>query len=193
MQRTGKTTFVIDIIKRLYKKKRCISILKDDMEEAYYDSMFTKLDLSKQTDIDKLSTAKNGAFVILWEKKETFPILLKLATEKKLTNWVLNLDDANTYYHPVPEDSLKDLSRRRRQYSVDVFASSHGWSQVPVFLFDYVTHYSLFATKEKSIYSREDLITNFEEVKAVGDYVNMQHRIGKTHTKIIIDQFGTPN
>jgi hypothetical protein len=122
----GKTERLIAHIRLRVTKNadRVIVIDPDGGEDKW--NQFLRVD-----DINKLESNPNfkGVVVIPWEEGITFKLLRKWAESKKLTNYIMVLDDVNAYATPRPEDDMLYFLRRKRQAGVDVFTTAHSWME----------------------------------------------------------------
>lgn len=124
---SGKTERQIALIKkRVAAGDRAIIVDPEGAEDAWSEFVRVK-------DADTLRKHPNfkGAVVIEWKKNYTFKILRELAEKKQLTNYMLVLDDPNTYATPDPEEDLRYFLKRKRQAGVDLFTTAHSWMEVP--------------------------------------------------------------
>lgn len=122
---SGKTQRLIGHIKnRVGKGDRAIVIDPDGGEDAWTEFLY--LD-----DVKKLEKNLNfrGVVVIPYVKGHTFKWLRKWAEEKKLINYMLVLDDLNTYGVPDPEDDIRYFLKRKRQGGIDVLTTAHSWME----------------------------------------------------------------
>lgn len=194
MQGVGKTSTTMKKLKDEATRVRVLNVLFDDQEEAFHDPTIKTIDLNSNADCLAFLKAKNGMFKVEWQKDKTFSRLLQLVNLKPmpLKHFILNMDDANAFFMPKPEDALAAILKRRRQYKVNIYASAHGFKQVPVTAFDYLSHYLLFATAGNGLHARKENVHDYEGLKQCVDLVNSKYQQGFKHTKIYIDKFGKP-
>lgn len=124
---SGKTQRQIAHIRaRVKAGDRAIVIDPEGAEDAW--SQFLRL-----PDVESIRKKPNfkGVVVIPWKKNHTFKVLRELAEQKKLTNYMLVLDDPNTYATPDPEEDLRYFLKRKRQAGADLFTTAHSWMEVP--------------------------------------------------------------
>jgi hypothetical protein len=124
---SGKTQRQIAHIKaRVAAGDRAIVIDPEGGEDAW--NQFIRINDPEQ--LRKFLNFK-GVVVVPWVKGQTFRILRELAESKKLTNYMMVLDDPGVYAVPDPEDDLRYFLKRKRQGGIDFFTNSHSWMEVP--------------------------------------------------------------
>ena len=122
---SGKTSRLIAHIKsRVSKGDRAIVIDPDGGEDAWNEFVNLK-------DVKQLENHFDfkGVVVVPYKKNHTFKHLRKWAEQKKLIDYMLVLDDLNTYGVPDPEDDLRYFFKRKRQGGIDFFATAHSWME----------------------------------------------------------------
>jgi len=136
---SGKTQRQIAYIKaRVKAGDRAIVIDPEGAEDAW--SQFLRL-----PDVESIRKKPDfrGVVVIPWKKDHTFKVLRELAEQKKLINYMLVLDDPNTYATPDPEDDLRYFLKRKRQAGADLFTTAHSWMEVPAAFCRFVDYWSI--------------------------------------------------
>lgn len=156
---TGKTTF----IKRNFveKSKRRVLIIDPRCKERAWHQ-YKRLDLE---DLTQLRTFKG---IRLADANESYHIAL---IEENYTNGVLVMDDFSFYIENNMPQSLRQLLIRRRQSGLDIFAMTHGFTDVPPKFVKYLTHFIVFKTLD-SPRAHRDKIGNFDEFIKVVHTVN---------------------
>ena len=117
---------IAHIMARVGKGDRAIVIDPDAGEDAW--NKFLRL-----KDVAQLEKKFNfkGVVVVPYIKGHTFKKLREWAEAKKLINYMMVLDDLNTYGVPDPEDDIRNFLKRKRQGGIDVFTSAHSWMEAP--------------------------------------------------------------
>lgn len=141
--RSGKTTLLIALIKKIVAKGgRVLVVDPDGAEDAWDDPEFTRFE-----DITQVPDSFTGVAVVYFSGKEahgtpTFPHIQSKLDKRANNNvrgaWTATtfvLDDANVYARGALEDSLEWLLLRKRQYGCDIYATGHSWGEMsPMFL-----------------------------------------------------------
>lgn len=188
---SGKTTRQIDMIKKRVKAgDRAIIVDPEGAEDAWSQFLRVK-------DVEVLAKHPNfkGAVVIPWKKNHTFSVLRELAEKKKLTNYMLVLDDPNTYATPDPEEDLRYFLKRKRQAGVDLFTTAHSWMEVPAAFCRFIDFWEIgpasgSASERQNIFGRA-AAANLDkwQLKANQDKIRAK-KAGKHHRFYGCDKFG---
>lgn len=181
--RCGKTTFLLNTINDLVKNgDRALIIDPDGAEPAWF-----KFPIIEKSSFDP---EFKGIKVMQYEDDETFDFLLDQMQTGKLKNLNLVLDDANVYAESHIEQPLKTILRRKRQYMVDIWATAHGYTDVPPKFFTFITQYVLFETSDE-IDRRKKEIPSFEKHLEIKRRVDLTNK--KTpYYKEFFNKYGEP-
>lgn len=87
-----------------------------------------------------------GVLCIEQEEKVTFPYLYQLFKDEELKGLNLILDDP-VYAEEYCEKELIRILKRKRQYDIDIFSTSHSYDEVPPKFFSFITIFSLGYTE----------------------------------------------
>jgi hypothetical protein len=137
----GKST---DLEKVINSKanERFLVIIPDTSEPLWH-----KYPLINGDDIEEeFNPDFEGVLCVEQEEKLTFPYLYKLFKEEKLKGLNLILDDP-VYAEEYCEKELVRILKRKRQYDIDIFSTSHSYDEVPPKFFSFITIYSLGYTE----------------------------------------------
>jgi hypothetical protein len=164
---SGKTYKLIQLLRaRVAKGDRAIVIDPDGAEDAW--DQFTRYD-----SVADVPDNFKGIVVVEYHEGKTFSNIYARCTAKKLKNFMLVLDDPNIYSLPSPEDELANLLRRKRQYSMDILTTSHGWSECPQAFLRFIDIYILGPTdsspRERSALLGRTVMTRHERWKLLVD------------------------
>jgi len=180
----GKTTKLIDIIKRrVAKGDRALVIDPDGCEEAWDQ-------FKRYESVTQVPENFRGVAVVEWEEGITFENIRKRCMGRdakgndlkgaKWGNFMLVLDDPNTYAHPNVEDALQNILRRKRQYGLDIWTTAHGWGECPQGFLRFIDVYILGPTsatpKERaSLLGDRDVVNRHLAAKRKVDDFKKQH------------------
>ncbi len=188
---SGKTERLINLIKmRVKNGDRAIIVDPEGAEDAW--SQFVRV---KDAENLKNHTDFKGAVVVGWEKGHTFKILRELAEKKQLTNYMLVLDDPNTYATPDPEDDLRYFLKRKRQAGVDLFTTAHSWMEVPAAFCRFVDFWDIAPAsgsplERKNIFGKS-AATNLDKWQKLANADKViAKREGRYHKFYGVDKFG---
>jgi len=134
---TGKTTLLNELIKG---SKKALVIDPDGLEWRHIQ------------EIDPLQIAEfsSGMGKILAPSDEDLKELTKFQ------NGSLVLDDCRFYLKARMEEAIRQVLIRRRHNSIDVFAVSHGLSEVPASFYTFATHLICFKTNDSLVRLRNN-------------------------------------
>lgn len=140
----GKTTIEVNkILEKLAVGERTIVIIPDQSEKAWYP-YYPVINAEKlETNFDVNFT---GIVIIEYEEKVTFPFLYNLFEKKIIKDLNLVLDDPFYVEEGRPEKELMRIIKRKRQYSIDIFTTSHDFDNIPKAFFTYLTTFCLLYT-----------------------------------------------
>ena len=135
---TGKTTLLNELIRKTGKKALIID--PDGMEwkeikeiepiqASDFSSGYAKILAPSSEEIDEVINFQNGSLV---------------------------LDDCRYYLKSRMEESIRKILIRRRHNSIDVFAVSHGLSEVPASFYTFATHLICFKTNDSLVRLRNN-------------------------------------
>lgn len=189
---TGKTTLMKNFIEGMVNKKRRRAIIvdPDGQEQAWYRTSNGK-DIPLYKSADQIPAKFKGIVVVEYQasKKDepgTMEILQKrLSSDLKST--ILVLDDANFYCDGQPEEALKQILARKRQYQCDIFTTAHSLSRVPKFFFTFITNYVFKKVLSFSEERKSTLKEAYDPLKKVMMEVN--HHPDKYYWRFV-DPFG---
>lgn len=148
----GKSTKLIQMINaRLSNGDRTLVVDPDGCEPSW--DKFTRYD-----SMDEVPNDFTGVAVVMYEEKKTFAEIKRRCVAKELVDFMLVLDDANSYAHPTPEPELKYLITRKRQFGMDILITAHGWGQCPNVFLQFIDIYVLGPT-DSSPHERISVLT----------------------------------
>lgn len=158
---TGKTTqlkkFVIEALKR---KEKALIVTPHDQE-------WTQIELV-HPDYPHHIQNYVGARRMIFEEKNTLENI-----EKYFSTGLLIFDDCRAYLDASTNKLIHKLLISRRQKMIDIFAVGHGFTEIPPKFFTFATELVLFKTLD-NIYSRKNVLRNFEEMVELQEFVNKQ-------------------
>jgi len=170
----GKTTLLLEILKKLLKLgDRVLVIIPDQSEPAWFP--FYPVINAEELETDFNPNFK-GVCLVEWEEKITFPFLLKQFKSGALKNLNFVLDDPTYLASPNrPEKELIRILSRKRQYCIDVWSNAHSYDQLPQPFFQYITVYGLMFT-DGEIINRLTQIKHHVEIKKRVDTIAGQRK-----------------
>jgi len=164
--RTGKTTFVKQLVVSELKKKdsHILIVVPDDMEWNTVEFVHPKFP-------ERIERYVGARKIIYFEG------LLDIIRER-FRNGLLVFDDCRVYFKAAIQNTkLQDILIRRGQQMIDIIAVGHGFTQVPPAMFTFATHYVIFRTKD-NIGSRKGTIS-------ADDYVELSEAVSRINVKAI--------
>lgn len=148
----GKTTKLIAMVKgRVAKGDRAIVVDPDGCEPAW--DKFKRVE-----SINDIPKDFKGVYVVPHEEAQTFKDLVARCKKRQLVNFMLVLDDPNTYATPKPEDELAYLLKRKRQFGMDIVTTAHGWGECPQAFMRFIDIYVIGPT-DSAPTERQSLLT----------------------------------
>lgn len=167
----GKTTALINTIKaKLRAGERTIVIVPDQSESAWFPYYPV---INAESLKEKFNVNFKGILIVEYEEKLTFPFLYNLLQNGIIKNLNIVFDDPFYVEEGRPEKALMRIIKRRRQYSADVFTTSHSMDNIPKVFFPYLTAFGLLPT-DAPIENRvkqvsKKIIQHKEEIDDIGD------------------------
>lgn len=195
----GKTTKLIEIIKRkVAAGDRAIVVDPDGAEEAWDQ-------FKRYESITQVPDNFKGVVVVEWQEKVTFANIRNRCMARdaqgndtkrpKWGNFMLVLDDPNTYAHPNVEDELQNLLRRKRQYGIDIWTTAHGWSECPQGFLRFIDVYILGPTsatpqERAGLLGGREVVARHQQAKNVID--GHKRQFPDTYPWTVFDRQGNP-
>ena len=179
MPGSGKTTFLIRFLKRFAQAEPLLVIDPDGNEPAW-----DKVSWINPADPVAMSRWQSG-----WRKTQYDPedSCFKAVIDN-FRNGHLVLDDANVYAASRPDDHLKHLLKRKRQFGIDIWSTAHGFTEMPAMFYTYITHYVLFPTLDDPG-RRKINIPMFDRLLEIKKAVDLRG-IKDRHYHVAFDNFG---
>lgn len=151
----GKTTIIEKFIKK--EKEKTLIVVPDDKD---WKNIYPIEDINTERfhyrGIKKRIWGGNADLVNIFQRFD---------------NGLLIFEDCKPLLKSRLAEPLELILGRKRQGRMDIIVSAHGFSKVAPTFFTYATEYVLFQTLD-SIACRRDVISEYEEVKAMVNFVN---------------------
>ena len=181
---TGKTTWLLKILLALARGQRVLVVDPDGNEPTWWK--FKSINIR---DKRAMKNWTKGVRVIQLAEQDTdgYDTFDVLYNKKVFTNGVLVLDDCNTYVQANPNKHLMNLLRRKRQYSIDIFAAAHGFTEIPPKFYSFATKYTLFKTEEDPQRAKRN-IDQFDRFVGLRNRVNSKALNGNPYFNMVIDK-----
>lgn len=167
---TGKTSFLRQLCNTaLAKGQRVLVITPDDLE--WRDVPTTMLRYGVDADFRYSGIRKH-----IWDKKTT----LKRLTF--LRNALVIFDDCRAYLGDVTDAEVHEIFIRRRQRGLDIVIAAHGFTEVPLKFYTFITHFVLYMTRD-NVSRRMHGIRDYDAIRKKVAEVNAIAAGKKPHPK----------
>lgn len=154
---TGKTTLTEKFLKA--EKNHSLVVAPDDRDWHQLPLIL---------DLNLINWEFPNARRYIWSGPDDLSVI-----SRNFHNGTLVFDDCRSYFKANLNEKVRRLLIRRRQNKVDIIVAAHGFTEVPPKFFTFCTEIILFKTLD-NIHSRKDVIRNFEQLKAIQEYVNKE-------------------
>ncbi len=167
---TGKTTFLRRVCNMtLANNRRVLVIVPDEIE--WVDIPITMLRYGVDSDFRYTGIRRH-----IFDKKNTLSML------QYFRNGLVIFDDCRAYLESVTANEIRQLLIRRRQRSLDIFAVAHGFTEIPLVFYTFVTDFIIFKTRD-NITRRMIGIHDFDAIQKKVDEVNAIASGRRAHPK----------
>ena len=167
---TGKTTFLRQMCNMaLANGRRVLVIVPDEIE--WTDIPMTQLRYGVDSDFRYTGIRRH-----IFNKKTTLKML------KHFRNGLLIFDDCRAYLKAVTSDEVHGVLIRRRQQGIDIFAVAHGFTEIPLVFYTFVSDFVVFKTRD-NISRRMSGIRDYEAIRKKVAEVNAISAGKKPHPK----------
>lgn len=176
---TGKSSFLIQILKQIISGNKRALILNPSEEEKWEQFPIAKMDeLPTFTGIRQLKPDDDFRIT---DYIRYMRLLEKVY--KYYENGILIIDDAKVFLGNNLQSQMTQMMIKRRQKNIDMFLVFHSIGQVPPSLFPYSTHIVLFKTNE----NRNKWVNKFpiEGFENVVNRVNAGAESNPYHNEVI--------
>ena len=133
---TGKSTFAMNMVKKLETVKPVLFVLPDDEEKLFWDID----EIDEDNVARELIHFKKGFKKLYADDCKIFDVIRQC-----FKNGVIVIDDARVYL-TSRDEPLRKLYMRRRQINCDIIFICHGLSEVPPSCSSFITDVVLFET-----------------------------------------------
>lgn len=156
--RTGKTTYILELIKRATK---AVLVYDLNNEEKYWS--FPQMPFEKL-----LSWKHKGKYRLFHDDEKE----LLEALNANAYNAMLVLEDATAYIQPNVQPPVKRMLVSRRHRNLDIVFTFHSFNRVPPLLFE-MSNYIVIGKTNDPIHNNVSIkkVPNFERVREVWERV----------------------
>lgn len=167
---TGKTTFLRQMCNTaLAAGRRVLVIVPDEIE--WTDIPQTLLRYGVDSDFRYTGIRRH-----IFNRKTTLKML------KHFRNGLLIFDDCRAYLKAVTADDVHGVLIRRRQQGIDIMAVAHGFTEIPLVFYTFVSDFVVFKTRD-NISRRMTGIQDYEAIRKKVAEVNAIAAGKKPHPK----------
>lgn len=176
---TGKTSFLRQMCNMvLASGRRVLVVVPDEIE--WTDIPVTMLRYGVDSDFRYVGIRRH-----IFNRKTTLKML------PYIRNCVIIFDDCRAYLKAITDDDVHNIFIRRRQRGVDIFIAAHGFTEIPLLFYTFITDFVIYMTRD-NITRRMIGIHDYDAIQSKVEEVNAIAAGKKAHPKSYngIDEIG---